>query len=197
MKQNLGTLTPKGWNMYTDGHGRTIIYEPKTRTARIIQKEDERKLQLFVNRYALGVTAMFLLGFYVNWYVGVAVGLLIAGVLEYLYRQNFLAKMESVENVEVPPHESSVDRMAKRTLMSNIIFSLVSLALPVLMMINMFDQVKDWHAALTFADINKTLLVIASVAVSGYALYSMVCSLMAIRRILADRKANPVKKTGR
>ena len=194
MKQNLGTLTPKGYNQYTDSHGRTLLYVKKTKSAYIIPKEASRKMALFTSRFALEVTVLFLLGFYTNWYYGIAAAVVIAAIFEWVYRCKFLPTLDKVDNVELPAKISTVDRMAERSLSANIVFILVALALPVLLIINMIQQIPDWQVVTHFSDINKVLLVVASIAVAGYALYSCVCGILALKKIIAKRKAKAIQK---
>ncbi len=187
MKQNLGTLTSKGWNQYTDSRGRTIVYVPKTKSGYIIAKEEEKKLMLLSNRYALAVTVLFLLGFYTNWYYGIAAGVVILAGCEYYYRAKFLPSQQEVSDVVVPAKLGMIERMMQRKMSTNIVFAVASIALAVLLVINAINEIDDWSAIWQFKNINDVLLVAVSALVAVYALYGCCCAVIAIIRMRQEK----------
>ena len=167
-EKNLGELTNAGINRYVDRHGRTLLVNRKKKMAYIIDKNAQKKEVIFSNRYILAIVVGILVGTK-NVYLGVGLGVVIAVVLEVAYHMYYLKSLNTIELDELPEKFSFVNNAMKQTPGRNLSVGVIGLAIPVLLVINAIQTVKDWQAVLTFKDINNSFLVITSIAMGGFA----------------------------
>ncbi len=185
MKQNLGELTPKTYESYVDSHGRTIIPNFKTKTAYIVQKEDEKKFYVLSNRYSIVVAIIMITGFYWDWTFAVISGVVLFVATEIYYRNFFLANLQQVHNVEFPP-KKGIYAVALETPKKKRWIRLVMLvAFAILILVNMFMTIKDWNNVLTFSDANDVILVLFSI---GLAIFSVYAAIQFIRVMISDKE---------
>lgn len=171
MKQNLGTLTPKTFDSYTDSHGRTVIANFKTRTAYICSKEDEKKYYLLSNRYSIIVAAVMLLGFNWKWVWAIVIGVFALIAAEVYYRTTFLNNLQQVYNVDFPERKS-IYKIARESNTGQRLFRFfMFLLFGILLIVYMFMTVKDWNSVFAFKNINDVTLVAFTIAGSIFGFY--------------------------
>ena len=167
-EKNLGELTNAGINRYVDRHGRTLLVNRKKKIAYVIDKNAQRKDVIFSNRYILAVVIAVLVGTK-NVYLGIGLGAVIAIVLEAAYRLYFLKSLSTIELEELPERFSFVNNALKQTPGRNLSVGIIGIAIPILLVINAFQTVKDWEAIFKFNDVNNLFLVVASIVMGGFA----------------------------
>ncbi len=176
MKQNVGELISLGGNVYQDKHNRQIIFDKKTNKFYLIEKEDERKLNLLTQRPILAITALLLIGFLANnWIIAVVVGVIIFGVGEYYYRKKFIPNLAEV-SATLPIKESKVEEYAKQSFGKNVGRIVCGILLPILLAINDYITITQKG----YDGINTIALIIMSIAFAVYAIYIVVVSIKAI-----------------
>ncbi|MBR5049313.1 MAG: hypothetical protein IKX74_06715 [Erysipelotrichaceae bacterium] len=179
MKQNLGKVKPIDTDLVKDERGRLILLDFKGQRGYLIDHEDERKLSLFTSRHLLSVMLGVFVGFYGNWIIGIALGLLLAGVMEYFYRKRFLPSLQTIESNDLP--EKRIPRyviMANKDRKSVIILLVCSLALAVLLILNCNLTIRQNGKGITHVD--NLLLIIVSVCLAVYACLQCVNAVKAL-----------------
>ena len=184
MKQNLGELTSLGGNVYQDKHNRQILFDRKNEKFYLVEKDDERKLNILSQRYILAITVFLLVGFLMNnWIIATIVGVVIYAGSEYYYKKKFIPSLLEVY-AEVPTKEDKVVSYAKESKGRNIARTVAGLLLPVLLVINDYITIKEKG----YDGINTIALIIFSVVFTIYAIYVAIISLKAIAMQKGNKK---------
>lgn len=184
MKQNLGELKPLGMNIYQDSHKRTILADQKTKKLYIVEKTDERKMNLLLQRYVIAVTALVLIGFLSNiWLLAAVCAVAICIIGEYLYRKKFIPSLVEV-NGQIPEKEKRIDIYQKESSGKNIARGIGGLILPVLLVINDYMTITERG----FDGINTIALIALSIAFTIYALYIAYISFKAANSKKGENK---------
>ena len=80
MKSKIQGLVPMGNSVYQDDRGRLYLADRKNRILYMLNRDEQKKLPLYQQRYLIGVIFAILAGYYVNWYVGIGGGIVIGFV---------------------------------------------------------------------------------------------------------------------
>ncbi len=88
-----------GRHVYQDDKNRNVLYIKQHNCGYLIQEKDEKKFQLYKNRY-LYVLVGFILtaNFLIDIRIGIVLGLLAIGILEFQYRRKFLPSLAQITN---------------------------------------------------------------------------------------------------
>ena len=181
-EKNLGELTNIGFQTYKDRHGRTLVVNRKEKAAYVVTKDEERRLFLFSNRYIIGTVVAILIGSWINYTVGVIRGVVIAVGLELVYRLIYLKSLPKIELDELPRKYSMVSNAMKQPQEKNMIIGGLGILIPILLVINGFQTVKDRNAVWSFENKNDLMLVGASVVIGAAALMGAIVCLIALSR---------------
>ncbi len=178
MKQNLGKLEPMGLNVYQDSHKRMILADRKSKKLFVIEKEDERKVNLLLQRPVIAITALLLIGYLAhNWLLACICAVVIYAVCEYLYRYRLLPSLTEV-TASLPEKEKRIDIFKKENPKKNYARAVGGFILPVLLFINDWITIKEKG----FDGINTIALIVLSIAFAIYAVYISIVSLKAAKQ---------------
>lgn len=137
----------KGMNIYKDNKGRTIYYDRLFKKAYYIAPLDYKSFSLYQQRFFLGLAVAIVIMSFMHGkqiamiWIGIALGLLIYGVMEYKFR-SFLKKCSTVKfdvNNLSATKTSNVSETPSRLVLKAILLT----ALGVLLVINAYAQGYD------------------------------------------------------
>jgi len=187
MKQNLGKLEIIDQETFSDSRGRLLLMNYKEHQAYVIPKDQERKLAIYQARYILAVLIGIFLSFNINWIVGCAVGLVIAGVLEVLYRKKFLPSLEVIESDDLPKEKSPAYLgMAARGKKTVIIGLVAAILLPLLLALYEVATIVVRKQPIT--EINNLLMIIVSLLLSVYSVTIAINGVKALAYLKKEGK---------
>ena len=95
-------------------------------------------------------------------------------VLEYLYRR-FLSTLPAYENADIHRNLTMRQRQEDTDTRRLLLVTVLSLVLAVLLVINLFQTITDWSAALQ--DTNAILLIVVTAVMVAYIIYFFVNAL--------------------
>ena len=189
MKIKIGELKQIGMNQYMDSAGRYVIADRKNRIAYVVEKEDNRRYQIYSSRFVLAFIAGFFAGYFLEWYVGVFVGVLALIFLQLSYKSTFLPSLPAVTNIDFPAKISVREKMIRDDSPGRTMSVMISSALlPVVSLLFLVQTVPGLKIDLASASLENRILVFLLPALSVFAIYMFFVSFSAMREIRNRRK---------
>lgn len=180
MRALFENLRPIGNGLYEDDKGRLIIGDLKNKKGWLITKSERKTYNLYQYRFIVPLLLLVIPGFYINWILGIVLSVVSFAVFTYLYRKSFLEKLTCYEGIEFPERATRRHRIMEQETRVNWLYLAGTLALPVLLFVNLFDQIDVWDVGVITADFNKLALVAVTVLISVYSLYMAFLTLSVI-----------------
>ena len=168
MKSKIEGLKPQGGGIYEDDKGRTYVGDAKKGILYAVDRNSKNKLSFYQQRLSIPLIVLVMAGFYINWYVAIPAAALVYGVFEFLYRR-FLSTLTVYEGVDVPKNPVLRERLEAHDTRKLAFITFLSILLGVLLIVNLFQTVGDFHEA--WNDPSKAILIVVTVALDIYALY--------------------------
>ena len=186
MKSKIEGLKPQGGGVYEDNKGRLYIGDKKKQILYAVDRDSQKKLSFYQQRYTLPLVVLVLVGFYLNWYAAVPLALVVLIVFEYLYRKRFLADLPVYENIDIPESSSLKQRLEQTKNRKLWTITILSALLAVLLIVNLNQTVSDWSQA--FHDPNVAILIIVTIALDVYAIYFLINAInVLVQKIKQDK----------
>lgn len=107
--RQLEGLTPVDTNLYFDRHNYYVLVERLSKKLLKIQKDDYNKYRLYRGRYLIALIMGIILYDLVGWKIALASMVVIAVVLECMYRRIYLPTLEELVNYELPAKITKLD----------------------------------------------------------------------------------------
>jgi len=179
MKAKIEGLTAQGNGVYEDKKGRVYMADRKNKTLYAVTKEKRNQISFYQQRHMIPMIVLVVFGFYINWYLGVALALGSIVILEYLYSQVFLKSLVKYEDVDIPAEPTLTEKMAGASRQKVIAILVMSSLLAILMILNLFITVRSFNDL--FNDPNNAILLVVSIALIVYAVRYIRGSVEALR----------------
>ncbi|MBQ6559304.1 MAG: hypothetical protein IJL85_00565 [Erysipelotrichaceae bacterium] len=181
MKSKIDGLKPMGGGVYEDSKDRMYVGDKKKKILYAVDRNSQKKLYLYQQRYSIPLIILVMVGFYFSWYAAVPLALLALAIFEYLYRR-FLNTLTAYENIDIPKNLSLRDKQETTETRKLILVVCLSLLLGVLLIVNLLQTVTDWSTA--FSDTNTILLILVTIVMDAYIIYFLFNGLS----VLLERK---------
>lgn len=180
-KINVGYLTIKGRNLYEDAGGRLYIRDGKKNRFYVVPKEDNAKFTFYQNRIALPIAALVLMGFFVDWFLGVIISAVMYIVFEIFYRLLFLNKLTIIENIDLSKIKYSDNNIRNKGIKTNITRIVVALILMVAVSANLIMTVPDWYNISTYQqNLDQAIVLIGTLVCIIFTIIVVISSIKAI-----------------
>ncbi len=136
----------QSYGVFQDKKGRNVYINRYHKNAYIIQDKDERKFNLYANRFIMPflVIAAFMT-FDLPIYYGIFGGVFAWAILMYMFHKKFLPSLSQIEKVELKEKYSYTKKLAStnepnKLLIKFIVFALIGVLLPLNAYVSQMSQ---------------------------------------------------------
>ena len=141
MKRKVGTLTKANGGVYKDIRNRTYIVNKNEKKAYLLEDKEEKRYILYQNRLLLVLFSGALFTYFINWKVGVAIGLVVAVCIELYFRFVIKNKLLDFEYEEILDVDNKNNIFAKYSKGKKIGALVVHAVLAACLIINFFQTI--------------------------------------------------------
>lgn len=177
MANNIKKLTPIGNNLYEDDRKRLIIGDAKNRRGYLVSNSEKKKYELYQYRLIAPILIFSLVGFYIDWKIALVLLVVSAVALNIAYRKLFLENLIVIENLDIPEKATVRHRLLDKDIKSNLLRLAGTIALPILLVINVLDQVEQFDVAYLIQNYNDGLLLVVSAVISVYSIFMAIITI--------------------
>lgn len=186
MANRIKKLTPIGNNLYEDERKRLIIGDAKNRRGYLVSNSEKKKYELYQYRLIAPILIFSLFGFYIDWKIAIVLLIVSAVAFNIAYKKLFLENLIVIEDLDIPERATVRHRLLEKDTKSNILRLAGTMVLPVLLTINVIDQVEEFNVTYLTQNYNDGLLLVVSVIISIYSIYMAIITL----GVIIEQKKN-------
>ena len=170
--------------VYQDSVGRNVIVDRLTNTMYIVPKSGNKQFNIMRARNAFVIAIGMAAGAFISLPVGVIALVVCFIAAECFYRLVYLKKLQKVTDEKLPDKPSLLEKYAGDNDGTLILMGVLSIAMMVILPLYLKQEITDFNSALTFKDLNGSILVYGSVILYVLAIYL----IYAIISIMLKRK---------
>lgn len=178
MKQKLGKLQLVRKNLYRDEHKRNLYIDFNNHKIYVIEKNDDKKFEYLQMRLLISILIAIVSSYFLNWWIGLLIGVLLIAFSEWYYRYKFLQSLQTIEVDSFPEKESTVKSFVSKGNTINLIRSIVGAIIPFLAAYVAYERITSVQ---TMTIMDKALTIIGCFAIACYGVYTCYFSIKALK----------------
>lgn len=172
MKRKISGLKAVGNNTYTDSRNRTIYGDYKNNKAYVIDSSNKRLYTILSNRFFLAISIGLISGYYLLWYIGLAIAIVLYIILDLVFKYYYLNKLQIIEEVEFPEKSSMIKQIEQKSDGNIVLLILTDVVLSILLVVNGLNYIDTTKTlAENFSNTNNVIILIASLGVIVFSMY--------------------------